>query len=57
MADDDYTYFHQHAETELEKAQQAADPKAVAAHHQLAEPYTRRVSSLATNGPVKRDAA
>ena len=53
MAVNDHDYFHQRAEAELEQAQQATHAKAVAAHHQMAEAYRARASSLATSDAVE----
>jgi len=52
MATDDHAYFYHRAETELEQAQQATNPRVVAAHYQLAEAYLERVSSLETSGAI-----
>lgn len=46
---DDHLYFHRRAETELAQARRATDPRAVRAHHLLADAYLSRVSSLTTN--------
>lgn len=56
MAVNDHVYFYQRAEIELEQAQRASNPKAAAAHHQLAEAYLARASSLATGGAAERHA-
>ncbi len=52
MDQNDYSYLYKRAEAELEQAQRATHAKAVAAHHQLAEAYLARASSLATDGVV-----
>ena len=43
MSDQDCRYFMQRAEAEIELAQRAEHPKAVAAHYQLAEFYLGRI--------------
>ncbi len=43
MTDDDVRYFLERAETEIELAQRAEHPKAVAAHYHLAQSYLDRV--------------
>jgi hypothetical protein len=47
MAKDDCAYLHQRAEDERQKAQAAVDPKAAAAHTQLAAAYLGRAMALA----------
>lgn len=42
--DQDRTYWQQRAEQEIELAQRAANPAAVAAHYQLAELYLERLA-------------
>ena len=56
MASNDYDYFQQRAEAELEQAQQATHVKVAKAHYQLAEAYLARVSKLAPDGAVERRA-
>lgn len=56
MADNDYAYLHQRAEAELEQAQRATNAKVAAVHHQLAEAYLSRASSLATTNAANCDA-
>jgi hypothetical protein len=48
MQREDAEYFYRRAEVETEHAQNATDPKVVAAHYQLAEAYLERVSSIAS---------
>ena len=43
MSDSEVHYYISRAETEIELAQRAEHPKAVAAHYQLAEIYLERV--------------
>ena len=43
MSDTEVDYYIHRAETEIELAQRAEHPKAVAAHYQLAEFYLDRV--------------
>lgn len=43
MSDEDCLYFVQRAEAEIELAQRAEHPKAVAAHYHLAQSYLDRV--------------
>ena len=45
MASEDYAYYRQRAEIELEQAQQATNPQVVAAHFQLAEAYLAKLTS------------
>ncbi len=40
---DEQSYSYRRAETERERAQHAADPRAVRAHAQLAEAYLKRI--------------
>jgi hypothetical protein len=47
IASGEAAYFYQRAEAELVQAQRASHPKVAAAHHQLAEAYLDRASSLA----------
>ena len=42
MIEDDRSYYRRRAEFELELAQAAVSPAAVAAHHKLAEAYLDR---------------
>lgn len=49
MADDDFAYFRRRAEMELDQAQHGTHPKAVKAHHELAEAYLERAAALASN--------
>lgn len=43
MPDEDCVYFLRRAEAELELAQRAEHPRAVAAHYRVAEHYLERV--------------
>lgn len=49
MSKDDRSYFQQRAKAELARAQQAVQPSAVRAHHQLAEANLERVAALDVN--------
>lgn len=53
MFEDDRSYFQHRAEVEIERAQQAELPRAVAVHYQLAEAY---LAKLAAFTPVEADA-
>jgi hypothetical protein len=39
MSDEDYLYYRERAETEIELARRADHPRVVAAHYYLAESY------------------
>lgn len=46
MNGDDLAYFRRRAQVEIEQAQSASSPKAVAAHHEMANMYLERVDEL-----------
>lgn len=56
MMRDDHVYFQRRAEAELVLAERGVHPKAVAAHHQLAEAYLARVAVAGAGNPARGDA-
>ena len=48
MAQEDVSYYRRRAEVELERAQAATAPEAVAAHYQLANAYLEKVETATT---------
>lgn len=52
MSSDDLSYYRRREEIELARARQAIRPEVVAAHHQLASEYRKRVASVELTQPI-----
>lgn len=57
MSRDDSDYLELRAETELELAQSATDPRAVQAHYELANAYLDRIYGEEERDPASDDKA